>query len=59
MLGEAEEEQRVTQSVRNALTVSSLPLFRNAGFDGDLYLGAIANSTHAEQAALFLEYILP
>ncbi len=59
MLDEAEEEQRVTQSVRNALTVSSLPLFRNAGFDGDLYLGAIPNNTHSEQAALFLEYILP
>jgi hypothetical protein len=59
MLGEADEEERVTRSVPNALSVSSLPLFRDAGFDGELYLGVIANSTHTEAAARFLEYLLP
>ena len=59
MLGEADEEERVTRSVANALSVSSLPLFRDAGFDGELYLGVIANSTRTEAAARFLEYLLP
>ena len=59
LLGEADKEERVTRSVPNALSVSSLPLFRDAGFDGELYLGVIANSTRTEAAARFLEYLLP
>ena len=57
LLGNAEEEQVVTETVPNSLAVSSLPLFRDAGFDGDLYLGVVANSPRQEEAAAYLRYL--
>ena len=57
LLGEAEEEQRVTECVFNALAVGILPLFQNAGFDGDLYLGVIGNSPRLEAAASYLRFV--
>lgn len=57
LLGEAEEEQRVTERVFNALDVAALPLFQNAGFDGDLYLGVIGNSPRLETAAAYLRFV--
>ena len=57
LLGNAEEEQVVTETVPNSLTVSSLPLFRDAGFDGDLYLGVVSNSSRQEEAAAYLRYL--
>lgn len=57
-LGEAEELHRVTETAANALSVSSLPLFRAAGFDGELYLGVIANTERPEAAAAFAQYLL-
>ena len=57
MLGEAEEEQRVTERVFNALDVAGLPLFQNAGFDGELYLGVIGNSPRPETAAAYLRFV--
>ncbi len=57
LLGEAEEEERVTQRVPDAIAVGSLPLFRSAGMDGEIYLGVVANSTRLEEAAAYLRYI--
>ena len=57
LLGEAEEEQRVSKTVPNAFEIDSLPLFRNAGFDGNLYLGVIGNSPRLEEAASYLHFI--
>ena len=43
-LGEAETHEVETETVQNALDVSSLPLFARAGFPDAVYLGVIANS---------------
>ena len=57
LLGNAEEEQVVTETVPNSVAGSSLPLFRDAGFDGDLYLGEVSNSPRQEEAAAYLRYL--
>ena len=57
LLGNAAQEQIVTKTVPNALIVSSLPLFRDAGFDGDLYLGIVSNSPRQEEAEAYFQYI--
>ena len=44
LLGEADEEQRVTETIPNAIEADTLPLFQNASFDGSLYLGILANT---------------
>ena len=57
LLGNAEEEKVVTEAVPNSLAVSSLPLFRDAGFDGDLYLGVVSGSPRQEEADAYLRYV--
>ena len=57
LLGNAEEEKVVTEAVANSLAVSSLPLFRDAGFDGDLYLGVVSGSPRQEEADAYLRYV--
>ena len=57
LLGEAEEARRVTETVPNALALGSLPLFAEAGFDGDIYLGIIGNTPRLEAAEAYLHYI--
>ena len=57
LLGNAEIEEYTAEMVPNALAVSTLPLFRDAGFDGELYLGVIANTPRQEEAAAYLRYI--
>ena len=58
LLGNAAEEQFVTETVPNALAVSSLPLFRDAGFDGELYIGVVSNSTRQEEAEAYIRYLV-
>ena len=58
MLKVAEEEVRVTQSVPNALSLSSLPLFQQAGFDSEIYLGILVNSQRTETALDYIRYLL-
>ncbi len=57
LLGNAEEEKVVTEAVPNSLAVSSLPLFRDAGFDGDLYLAVVSGSPRQEEADAYLRYV--
>ena len=57
LLGNAAEEQFVTETVPNSLAVSSLPLFRDAGFDGDLYLGVVSNSPRQDEAEAYIRYL--
>ena len=57
MLGEAEERERVTQSVPNAIALSSLPLFENAGFDEPVYLGIAVNSPRLTECAQYTAYL--
>ena len=58
MLGNAVEERRLTETVSNALAVSPMPLFLNAGFDGELFLGVVANSSRIDAVLLFFRYLL-
>ena len=57
LLGETEAENRVTVSAPNALAVGSFPLFQYAGFDGELFLGVLANSRHTEEALRYIQYL--
>ena len=57
MLGVADEEQIITESVQNAINVSALPIFRTAAFDGDVYLGIIANSERTDTALQYIGYL--
>ena len=56
-LNEAEEYVYTSEKVPNAVDVSDLPLFKDAGFNGDLYLGIIANTKHPIGSAAFISYI--
>lgn len=56
-LGEAEKYTAVTETAINALDVSRLPLFRQAGFSGDVYLGVIANSPRLAECADYLAFL--
>ena len=56
-LGEAETLEVETETVRNALDVSSLPLFARAGFPDAVYLGVIANSERLANCIEFVSYV--
>lgn len=56
-LGEAEEYTAVTETVLNALEVTGLPLFENAGFSGQVYLGIAANSPRLRECADYLLFL--
>ena len=57
-LNEAESYQAVTEKTVNAVEVSSLPIFRSAGFPDAVYLGVIANSARTEWVLRYLDYLL-
>ena len=57
MLGEADEAERITRSVPNALAVSTLPVFEQAGLDGEVYLGLVANSPRVDAALQYIRYL--
>ena len=56
-LGEAKTHQVETETVQNALDVSSLPLFARAGFPDAVYLGVIANSERLTACIEFISYV--
>lgn len=57
-LNTAEDYQIVTETAANGLDVSQFPLFRDAGFDGTVYMGVIANTLHWDEVAAYLQYLL-
>lgn len=57
-LNEAETHEIVTETVRNGVALSSLPLFRAAGFEEPLYFGVLANSPRRDTAAAYLRYLV-
>lgn len=57
-LNTAEEYRIVTETAANGLEVSDFPLFRDAGFDGAVYIGVIANTQHWDTAVSYLQYLL-
>lgn len=56
-LGEAEKYTAITEAAINALDVSRLPLFREAGFSDEVYLGIIANSPRMSECADYLAFL--
>lgn len=57
-LNQADEYHIVTETAANGLDVSGFPLFRDAGFDGAVYMGVIANTLHWDTAVSYLQYLL-
>lgn len=57
-LNNAQDYRIVTETVTNGLDVSEFPIFRDAGFDGTVYIGFLANVPHYETAVSYLEYLL-
>lgn len=57
-LNEASVYEAETTEETNGIDVSSFPVFRDAGIDGRLSLGIIANSTHIGNIAAYLGYLL-
>lgn len=57
-LNTAEDYRIVTEAIPNGLNVSEFPIFRDAGFDGAVYIGFLANVPHYDTAVSFLEYLL-
>ena len=57
-LRETEELIVTTRTETNAVVLNDIPLFKDAGFDGDVYLGIIANTPRTEAAAEYLSWML-
>ena len=58
LLREADSVERVTETVKNGVPVSDLPLFARAGVDGELFVGIIGNCPRTEEAIRYLGYLL-
>lgn len=57
-LNEADELRIVTEEVTNGLNVTECPLFKNAEFDGSIYLGIVANTPRLEESIEYLRYLI-
>lgn len=57
-LNQADEYRYVTKTEANALNVSDFPIYRDAGFDGEVYFAVIANTLHYDTAAEYFQYLL-
>ena len=56
-LNEAPEYEEITEMVCNAVDVSALPLFRDAGLSSSVYLGIVANSQRSDAVFRYLSYL--
>ena len=56
-LNEADSHEVVTEAVKNGVIISGFPIFKDAGFEDDIYFGVIANSSHIEEAISYLCYL--
>lgn len=52
------ESIAVTETVVNGLVVTDVPLFRQAGFSGDVYVGIIVNTPRLSDCASWLTYLV-
>ena len=53
----AEAADTVKENARNGLPLSGFPLFREAGFDGEVYLAVIANSSRRDSVTSYIRYL--
>lgn len=56
-LNEADELHIVTEGAWNGVEITDSPLFRDAGFDGAVYVGIIANTPRPEETVRYLQYL--
>lgn len=56
-LNEADQYIAVTEDAVNAVEVTQLPLFSQAGFPDNVYLGVIANSPRLSVVTRYMEYL--
>ena len=56
-LGEAERHEQITETVRNGLELTGLPLLEAAGFPEEVYLGVVANSPRIDAVLQYLQYL--
>lgn len=57
-LNQAEEYIAVTEDVVNGLNLTDVPLFRQAGFSGEVYAGIVANTPRPDTCSEYLAYIV-
>lgn len=56
-LREADQYEAVTKESTNAIEVSQLPMFSEAGFSDKVYLGVIANSPRLASVLQYIQYL--
>lgn len=54
---EAMEQLNEKGYLSDSYNVSDFPVLKEAGFDGDVYLGVVANSCHQEECLRYLEFL--
>ena len=57
-LNEAQEYTAVTETVYNALELTQLSVFQEAGFSGSVYIGIIANTPRPAACQDYLDYLI-
>ena len=57
-LHQAEEYIAVTEESVNGLNLTDVPMFRQAGFSGDVYAGIVANTPRPETSVDYLVYLV-
>lgn len=57
-LNEAAEYTVVTETVSNAVELTQLPAFREAGFSDSVYIGIIANTLRLPECRDYLDYLI-
>lgn len=57
-LHQAEEYIAVTEEAVNGLNLTDVPMFRQAGFSGDVYAGIVANTPRLETCGDYLVYLV-
>jgi hypothetical protein len=56
-LNEAVPYYAETEESLNAVRLSAFPMFEQAGFSGDVFLGIIGNSPRLEMALQYIDYV--
>lgn len=57
-LNEAQEHTVVTETAWNAVELTQLPTFQEAGFSGSVYVGIIANTPRLPECLSYFDYLI-
>lgn len=56
-LSEADAYHATTETVTNGIRISDFPLFEQAGFSGEVYLGVIGNTARLDAVTKYIDYL--